>query len=689
MNITSPAFRIVPALILILTFIYPSTVTAGLTGTDTLQVRLDEIRVEAARITETGKTAPFTVSIRNRNADDARVEPSLTLDRIMYDVPGVWINNRENPALGERISIRGMGWRAAFGVRGIQMYMDGVPLTMPDGQTITSVVDPAFISTMEIIRGPSSSMWGNASGGVIMLRTDRYTARPVVRVRGLTGSDGLYKTDAEATFRSGSISYHLWGSHLRQDGFRDHSRFITTRLGGNARWLISERSLLSFTTTLMNSPTSFNPGSLTKEQASDEPRSANPFNVNQRAGKINSQAQLGITYRYRNDDYEVNTTGYGVMRDLENPLAFAWIKVDRIAYGLRSNVERKFEYLSVAGGLDLSRQIDDRTNWGNSGGEQGALRLDQQETVLNTAVFTAVRGSYENITLSTALRRDWIRYESDDSFLADGDNSGSRLFQAWSPSAGLSYDLGRTVLFVNAGTSYETPTTTELVNRPDMTGGFNQDIEPERTVNFEIGMRGEIGGNLLRYEMAVYSMSVRDRILPFRTVEGGDRDFFRNQGRSLHRGFEIFMGITPYRSTLISGSYSYSDNRFRSADEQLQGESLRNNTIPGLPDHRYTIRLEGSLYGFRPSLQAERVSSYYVNSLNTVKNDAYTVADLRISHNGISGKGFTILPFFQVSNLADVRYNSSVIINAANNRFFEPAAGRTFQAGFNVIWVGE
>ncbi|TVQ13114.1 MAG: TonB-dependent receptor [Balneolaceae bacterium] len=658
-------------------------------ATDTLQVRLDEIRVEAARITETGKTAPFSVSIRNRSAYDAIVEPALTLDRIMFEVPGVWINNRENPALGERISIRGMGWRAAFGVRGIQMYMDGVPLTMPDGQTVTNVVDPAFISNMEIIRGPSSSMWGNASGGVIMLRSDRFTARPTVRVRGLTGSDGLYKTDAEASFRSGNVNYHFWGSHLQQDGFRDHSRFITTRLGANARWLISERSLLSITSTWMNSPTSFNPGSLTKEQASDVPRSANPFNVNQNAGKMNEQGQLGITYRFRSDDYEINTTGYGVFRDLENPLAFAWIKVDRVAYGFRSNVERTFEYLSVAGGIDMSRQIDDRKNWGNSGGERGDLRLDQKETVLNTALFTALRGSYENITLSTALRRDWIRFESDDFFQAGGDNSGSRLFQAWSPSAGISLDLGQTVLFLNAGTSYETPTTTELVNRPDMTGGFNQDIEPERTVNFETGVRGEFGGSLFRYELAVYSMSVRDRILPFRTEEGGDRDFFRNQGRSLHQGLEVFFGITPWRSAIISGSYSFSNNRFRSADEQIQGESLRDNSIPGLPDHRFSIRLEGILYGFRPSLQAERVSSYYVNSLNTVKNDAYTVADLRISHTGIGGKGFSVLPFLQISNIADVRYNSSVIINAANNRYFEPAAGRTFQAGFNVIWTGE
>jgi iron complex outermembrane recepter protein len=689
MTLLYKLFLALPVTLLISTNLLTSSLAAQQSDTDTLQVRLDEIRVEAARITETGKSAPFSVSIRNRTSEEARTEPALTLDRIMYDVPGVWINNRENPALGERISIRGMGWRAAFGVRGIQMYMDGVPLTMPDGQTVTSVVDPAFISGMELIRGPSSSMWGNASGGVIMLRSDRFTSRPVIRIRGLTGSDGLYKTDAEATFRSGSVNYHFWGSHLRQDGFRDHSRFITTRIGTNLRWLVNDQSLLSLTSTWMNSPTSNNPGSLTKEQASNEPRAANPFNVNQGAGKMNEQAQLGITYRYRNELFEVSTTGYGVIRDLENPLAFAWIKVDRIAYGFRSNAERKFDFISVAGGIDFSRQIDDRKNWGNSGGERGALRLDQKETVLNTAIFSALRGTFDNVTVSTAIRRDWIRFESDDSFLTDGDNSGSRLFQAWSPSAGLSVDFGQTVLFLNAGTSYETPTTTELVNRPDMSGGFNQDIEPERTVNFETWVRGEIGGNLLRYELAVYSMSVRDRILPFRTEEGGDRDFFRNQGRSLHRGFEIFAGITPYRSTTISGSYSYSKNRFRSADEQLQGESLRNNTIPGLPDHRYTIRLEGTLYGFRPALQAERVSSYYVNSLNTVKNDAYTVADFRISHTGVTGKGFTVLPYVQVSNLADERYNSSVIINASNNRYFEPAAGRTFQAGFNVIWAGE
>ncbi|MFU8859535.1 MAG: TonB-dependent receptor family protein [Cyclonatronaceae bacterium] len=683
------SFLLLSVALLILSFIVTTPLSARQTGTDTLHVRLDEIRVEAARITETGKTAPFAVSIRNRTSEQASAEPALTLDRIMFDVPGVWINNRENPALGERISIRGMGWRAAFGVRGIQMYMDGVPLTMPDGQTVTNVVDPGFVSGMEIIRGPSSSMWGNASGGVIMLRSDRYTSQPVIRVRGLTGSDGLHKTDAEASFRSGSVNYHFWGSHLRQDGFRDHSRFITTRLGTNLRWLVNDRSVLSLTSSLVNSPTSYNPGSLTKEQAATEPRAANLFNVNQNAGKMNKQAQLGITYRYRSEQYEVSTTGYGVMRDLENPLAFAWIKVDRIAYGFRSKAERSFDVISVAGGIDLSRQIDDRKNWGNSGGERGTLRLDQKETVLNTAIYSAIRGTFNNVTVSTAIRRDWIRFESNDSFLSDGDNSGSRLFQAWSPSAGLSVDFGRTVLFLNTGTSYETPTTTELVNRPDMTGGFNQDIEPERTVNIETGVRGEIGGNLLRYEMAVYSMSVRDRILPFRTEEGGDRDFFRNQGRSLHRGFEIFAGITPYRSTMISGSYSYSSNRFRSADEQLQGESLRNNNIPGLPDHRYNIRIEGTLYGFRPALQAERVSSYYVNSLNTVKNDAYTVADFRISHTGFTGKGFTILPFVQVSNFTDERYNSSVIINASNNRYFEPASGRTFQAGFNVIWAGD
>jgi iron complex outermembrane recepter protein len=181
-------------------------------------------------------------------------------------------------------------------------------------------------------------------------------------------------------------------------------------------------------------------------------------------------------------------------------------------------------------------------------------------------------------------------------------------------------------------------------------------------------------------------MSVRDRILPFRTEEGGDRDFFRNQGRSLHQGIELFIGATPVQGILLSGTYSYSVNTFRSRDEQVQGESLRGNSIPGLPDHRFNVRLESAVAGFRPVLQLERVSSYYVNSLNSVKNEPFTVADLQVSHTGFGTAGYRFLPFVRLNNITDARYNSSVIINAANDRYFEPAAGRNLQAGFNLMW---
>jgi iron complex outermembrane recepter protein len=222
-----------------------------------------------------------------------------------------------------------------------------------------------------------------------------------------------------------------------------------------------------------------------------------------------------------------------------------------------------------------------------------------------------------------------------------------------------------------------------------MTGGFNPEIEPERTINFESGIRGSLHENLLQYDVAVYLMSVRDRILPYRTEQGGDRDFFRNQGRSLHRGIELFLGARPYRGMFLSGSYSFSRNTFRSDDEQLEGVSLKGNSVPGLPDHRLSLRIESTIAGFYPSVQLERVSSFHVNSLNTVINEPYTVADARISYNGFGGSGYRFIPFVRVNNLADARYNSSVIINAANNRFFEPAAGRSIQAGFNVVWGKE
>ena len=52
-------------------------------------------------------------------------------------------------------------------MRGIQIYVDGIPSTMPDGQGQTNNIDIASLERVEVLRGPYSALYGNASGGVI------------------------------------------------------------------------------------------------------------------------------------------------------------------------------------------------------------------------------------------------------------------------------------------------------------------------------------------------------------------------------------------------------------------------------------------------------------------------------------------------------------------------------------------
>lgn len=655
--------------------------------TDTLQVDLEEIRIEAARLTETSASAPFAVSTL-RISEQRRISaPGLTLNEPFRGIPGVWVNDRNNYAVGERLSVRGMGWRAAFGVRGVNILMDGVPLTMPDGQSIMSLVDPAFIKDIEVIRGPVSGFWGNAGGGAILLSTANFSADPSVRVRSTFGSFGLNKQDIEAGFNVDENSYMIYGSRLYQDGFRDHSRFEAWRLGGNARLTLDNRSTLSLTGAFLESPISDNPGALTAEQFENNPSAANPGSVNQNSRKITRHGQFGAGYQLRFDDAELNVNGWGLARKLQNPLPFAWIQVDRLAGGFRSSYQQEMSDFSWGVGVDAAVQSDSRRNWANQSGDQGELRLDQQEDVYSLAGFSRISIPFGKLTVSGGLRFDWLDFRNRDRFMTGiDDTSGDRQFVSLSPMAGLSYDFGNWLTFINYSTGFETPTTTELVNRPDMTGGFNPDLNPERTTGFELGTRGRINSLDMTLDAAVFTMMVRDLLQQFQ-VEDDGRDYYQNVGSTRHNGFELFMDWQILSGLDIVASYGFSDFTFSSDELTQGGESLNGNRLPGIPRHRVNGAIQYRVSSLQLRGEGEFSDEYFVNSVNTAVNESYTVFNLNASWmDARPFNGVSVTPFVQVNNIFDADYAGSVIINGFGGRFYEPAPGRNFQAGINVTF---
>ncbi len=663
--------------LIVLVFIAACAGSVSAQSPDTARVVLPEIEIEAARATETEATAPYAVSVLARGPDRVALEADLSLATVLRELPGLWINDRGHFALGERLSVRGMGSRAAFGVRGVQVLLDGVPLTMPDGQAVLDVVDPVFVRRAELVRGPASRFWGNGGGGALFLSTAFFADRPALRARVLGGSHGARQAAFEASVPVGRHRFHVHASEFRRDGYRAHSAGRFSRAGLHGDLALDARTRLRLTAALAAQDVE-HPGSLTRAQFEADPRGANPRFAETRAGKESLHAQAGATLLRDTGIGLFTVTAYGLSRTLDNPLPFAYIDLDRKAGGLRFMLRAARDRLRWGLGLDAAFQADDRRNFNNDAGRPGPdRRLDQRETVRDLAAFGFVSLPLAApLRLTLSLRADHIRFAMTDRLLANGDQSGSRTFSAVSPAAGVGYRLGKLLFFANVSTAFETPTTTELVNRPDLTGGFNPDLGPQKVRGLEAGVRGALSGVPVRIDFAVFRLAVRDRLVPFQAEDDG-RTYFRNSGANTHDGVEAAVTWSP-RPWLTLRTV-YAGSRFVFDDEALAG-----NRLPGIPPHRLFGDMRLERRGWWARLALERASAYFVNDANTERNDGYTVVDVYAGHAGLSVGRVRLQPFARIANLFDVRYSGSVSINAFGGRFFEPAPGRTVEAGLNV-----
>jgi iron complex outermembrane receptor protein len=661
---------------------------------DSLIVELPEVTVEAARATETEATAPFTVSTRQRSLAEQTLEAPVFLRDILSDIPGVWLNDRGHFALGERLVVRGMGWRSPFGVRGVQALLDGIPLTLPDGQAFLDIVPPLFVRRAETIRGPSSLFWGNGSGGVLFLDSTPETDAPPAQLRVGGGSFGLQQVAGEVIVGDPDSTgrWRIAFSDMRRDGYRDNSdgRFTRGLLSGELT--LSSNTQMKIVGAFVDQDAR-NPGSLTREEMEENPTQTNGLFDAFDAGKQSTQSQLGLTVTHDFGSLSLDATAYGGVRDLENPLPFAVIAFDRTYAGGRTALRGTTGPVEWNAGVDMGYQRDDRVNYAtdiSNVAYTDSLTLDQLETVVSTSAF-----GYGRLPLTDRLRftvggrLDLIDFTLDDEYRRDGvDDSGNRTFSAFSPGIGLAYETGPALFFVNYNTAFETPTTTELVNRPGRTGGFNSSLDPQRTQGVEVGARGFLQSAQLEYDLALYYLSVDDRLVAF-DFPNSDRTYFRNLGENTHQGIEI--ALRWQASSWLELRTTYTGNRsvFEGADvdEQESGTpeigDLSGNRVPGVPEHRFFGQATGTFSPLWLRLSVDTVSDYYADNANTAVSEGYALVDLRAGLQDLSVGTVQLRPYAEVSNLFDTQYNGSVSINAGGN-FFEPGAGRAFKAGITA-----
>lgn len=652
------------------------------TPSDTLRFVGDTLLVESVRSAISSHDAPFSVDVVARSQQSIASDAATSLTALTAQLPGIWVGNRQNDALGERITIRGLGWRAAFGVRGIQIILDGIPLTVADGQSVTNIIDPAFITRTELIRGPAGSFWGNSSGGVLYFSTEKNRRSPPVSLRLQAGSYGEKKGSVIYSQSTTNHDVRAYTSYQFKEGYRDYSQSKLWRTGLHGTYELTENDQLEYSGALLYMPEAQHPSGLTASQAKDDPRQANESFVSAEAGKQVTQSQLGLTYRHNATAGLITVTGYGIYRDLANPLPFGIITVDRRAGGLRGTWETALNDWELNAGAELKFQHDDREEFENEGGDRGMVTLDQTEKVQNEALFLHGRHSINDINISAGLRFDRITFATDST---GGQNTGDRAFYAFSPGMGLSYAAGSSTIYSNVSTSFEAPTTTELVNRPGGGSGFNPNLKPERTVGLEIGSRGSFSKGVFSYDVALYNLWINDLLFPYQ-LEANGAIYYRNQGETRHSGMELSSTVTPVTHVTVNLAYTLTRAVFKQA-QTPDNQSLKGKRVPGIPKHRFY----GSVTWAPPPLWlnvgGEFVDSYPVNNLNTAFNEEYFVVDAKISFStSFRESGVKVTPFLNLNNIFDAGYNGSTVVNAFGGRYFEPAPGRNWQAGITMTF---
>ena len=302
---------------------------------DSLRAELETVVIEAAYSPISIGTAPMSLSYRLRNSAEMASRPAMTMDDLTFTIPGVTISNRENYALGERMSIRGLGWRSPFGVRGVQVLLDDLPLTVADGQTIMSMIDPATVRRIEVLRGPSATFWGNSSGGVLYMSTTPQRNAPLLQYRGYGGSFGTLKQELQWNYTNSSSRIYGYTTYFETDGYRNYSAAQLFRSSLGAEHSVSENGRLSLNMNYTSMPKAQHPGALTDSQLENAPKTARDNFQTSSAGKRFDQAMVGLSYLHTFNTGVMEITTHGTYRDLENPLPFGFIGLKRNAGGAR------------------------------------------------------------------------------------------------------------------------------------------------------------------------------------------------------------------------------------------------------------------------------------------------------------------------------------------------------------------
>ncbi|MFP0692201.1 TonB-dependent receptor family protein [Acinetobacter baumannii] len=671
--------------------------------------KLPTLHVEATR-TDTGylQTPASVFRIETPQVDSSS---QVNLTEVVKGIPSLQIRNRENYAQDLQLSMRGFGARSTFGVRGIRLYVDGIPATMPDGQGQTSNIDLSSLDHVEVLTGPFSSLYGNSSGGTILTSTKEGQGKDSIELSYSGGSHD--KSRAGLVLQGGAKganepSYIISSSYFDTDGYREHSGAEKVLNNAKLSWNLDDGSKINWVTNYVKIHAD-DPQGLTHDQWNANPKQQVPFLKQFNVRKDIEQTQTGVTWsKPINDKNELYAMAYLGNRqvtqyqsipkstqDASINHAGGVIDFERNYYGadFRWTGKELLPNTTLSVGVALDAMDEDRKGFENfnlvngqpSYGVKGNLRRDEDNTLWNIDPY--LQASWQFLPtwrLDTGVRYSNVHYKSEDNYLSNGDDSGKTDYDKVLPSVALSWQiLPELMAYVSYAKGFETPTFTEMAYRPDGQSGFNFDLTASTSDTYETGLKSQ--NQLGDFTLAVFQTKTKDDIVSAGNSNG--RSTFRNADKTLREGVEFAWNKKLWRDLIATARYSYLEATF-DADIPALGNIAQissGNAIPGIAKNQaYASLAWQPSHGLYGGVDVQYMDKVYVNDTNSDAAPSYSVTSANVGYAWVMGD-WKVNSFARVDNLFDKKYVGSVIVNDGNSRYFEPADGRNWSAGLRVI----